>query len=153
MKLSESHEGIGGGGVIAPFILNLGTRWQWVVSFTSRPLPFHYPLNRELDGFQSWSKGHIFECSIDCDLSQYVACEVLLSFLHLMNLTWLELNLKAVALNGKQAQTRVKGISLAILDPLARGEWVVSATPRPLSPWERHPLPFVQEAVYASGMI
>jgi hypothetical protein len=32
-----------GSGGIAPHILNLGTRWRWVVSFTPRPL---YPLGR-----------------------------------------------------------------------------------------------------------
>jgi hypothetical protein len=37
-------------------ILDLGTRWRWVVSFTPRPL-FHrkkfprYPLDRRLGGF------------------------------------------------------------------------------------------------------
>jgi len=31
------------GGGITPPILNFGTRWRWVVSFTSRPL---YPLGK-----------------------------------------------------------------------------------------------------------
>jgi hypothetical protein len=47
-------------GGIAPRILDLGTRWRWVVSFTSRPL-YHkgknpwYPLDRRLGGPQSRS--------------------------------------------------------------------------------------------------
>jgi hypothetical protein len=49
--------GIGG---IAPLILDLGTRWRWVVSLTPRPLypqresPW-YPLDRRLGGPQSLS--------------------------------------------------------------------------------------------------
>jgi hypothetical protein len=45
---------------IAPRILDLGTRWRWMVSFTHRPLnpqgkiPW-YPLDRRLGGTQSWS--------------------------------------------------------------------------------------------------
>jgi len=70
-----------------------------------------------------------------------------------MNLTLLELNLKAVVLIAKQAQTGVRGIALPILDPRARGEWLVSATPRPLYLWERHSFPLVQEAIYASRTI
>jgi hypothetical protein len=47
-------------GGIAPRILNLGTRWRWVVRFTPRPLypqgksPW-YPLHRRLGGKQSRS--------------------------------------------------------------------------------------------------
>jgi hypothetical protein len=33
------HEGVLGSGGIAPFILGLGTRWRWVVSFTPRKEP------------------------------------------------------------------------------------------------------------------
>jgi hypothetical protein len=40
----------GGSGSIAPRILDVGTRWRWVVS------PW-YPLDRRLCGPQSWS-GH-----------------------------------------------------------------------------------------------
>jgi hypothetical protein len=46
------HEGVWGSGGISPTILDLGTRWRWVVSFTPRPLypqgksPW-YPLNYE----------------------------------------------------------------------------------------------------------
>ena len=126
MKLSERREGIVGGGVSAPFILNLGNRWHWVVSFKPQPLPSHYPLNRELDGSQTWSKGHIFECSIDCVLSQYVECEVSLCFLQLMNLAWLKLNLKPVALNAKQAHKAVR------LDPRVRAVGSQRHTPAAL---------------------
>jgi hypothetical protein len=51
-----------GSGGIVPCILYAGTRWNWVVSFTPRPLypkgksPW-YPLDRRLDGPQSHS-GH-----------------------------------------------------------------------------------------------
>jgi hypothetical protein len=47
-------------GGIAPCILDLGTRWRRVVSFTTRPLyslgksPW-YPLDRRLDGTQNRS--------------------------------------------------------------------------------------------------
>jgi hypothetical protein len=45
-------------GGITPCILDLGTRWRWVVSFTPRPLYLQgkspwYPLDRKLDGPQS----------------------------------------------------------------------------------------------------
>jgi hypothetical protein len=49
-----------GSGGIASRILDLGTRWKWVVSFTPRPLypkgksPW-YPLDRRLGGPQSRS--------------------------------------------------------------------------------------------------
>jgi hypothetical protein len=54
MKL---YWGIGG---IVPRILDLGTRWRWVVSFTPRPLYPHgkspwYPLDRRLGGAQNRS--------------------------------------------------------------------------------------------------
>jgi hypothetical protein len=51
-----------GSGGIAPCILDLGTRWRWVVSFTPWPIcpwgksPW-YPLDRRLGGPQSHS-GH-----------------------------------------------------------------------------------------------
>jgi len=54
------HEGVLGSGCIAPLIINLGTRWRWVVSFTPRPLyprgksPW-YPLDRRICGPQSRS--------------------------------------------------------------------------------------------------
>jgi hypothetical protein len=43
--------------VLAPRILNLGTRWKWVVSFTPWPLYLQwkrpwYPLDRRLGGSQ-----------------------------------------------------------------------------------------------------
>jgi hypothetical protein len=56
------HEDVLGSGGKAPRILDLGTRWRWVVSFTTRPLypqgkiPW-YPLYRRLGGPQSRS-GH-----------------------------------------------------------------------------------------------
>jgi hypothetical protein len=38
------HEGVWGSGGVTTRILNLGTRWKWVVSFTSRPLyPWRSP--------------------------------------------------------------------------------------------------------------
>ena len=42
------------------------------------------------------------------------------------------------------------GLRLPILDPSARMGWVVSPTARPLYSRERHTLPAVQEAVWAS---
>jgi hypothetical protein len=54
------HEGVLGSGGIALRILDLGTRWRWVVSFTPRPLYNQgkipcYPLDRRLGGPQSRS--------------------------------------------------------------------------------------------------
>jgi hypothetical protein len=52
-----------GSGDITPNIINLSTRWRWVVSFMPWPLypqgrnPL-YPLDRKVGGFQSW-----FGCS------------------------------------------------------------------------------------------
>jgi hypothetical protein len=53
-----------GNGGIAPRILDFGTRWRWVVSFTPRPLypkvkSPRYPLDRRLGGPQirSWRGG------------------------------------------------------------------------------------------------
>jgi hypothetical protein len=58
---SPRHEGVlVGSGGIAPWILDLGTRWRWVVSFTPRPRypqgnsPW-YPFYRRLCGPQSRS--------------------------------------------------------------------------------------------------
>jgi hypothetical protein len=54
------HVDVFGSAGVAPRILDLGTRWRWVVSFTPRPLypqgkcPF-YPLDRRLGGPQSRS--------------------------------------------------------------------------------------------------
>jgi hypothetical protein len=42
-------------GVLASCILNLGTRWRWVVSFTLWPLYPRYPLDWRLCGLQSRS--------------------------------------------------------------------------------------------------
>jgi len=49
-------------GDIAPHILNLGSRWRWVVSFTPRPLYSRrksscHSLDRRLGGPQSRSGG------------------------------------------------------------------------------------------------
>jgi hypothetical protein len=48
-----------GGRVSAPVILNLGTRYRWVVNFTPQPLftrkEPQYPLKRRLGGPQNWS--------------------------------------------------------------------------------------------------
>jgi hypothetical protein len=55
-----NHEGVLGSGGTAPRILDLGTKWRWVVSFTPRPLypqgknPW-YPLDRRLGGPQNRS--------------------------------------------------------------------------------------------------
>jgi hypothetical protein len=45
--LSVDHEGVWGNKWINPHILDLSTRWSWVVSFTHRPLlsPGKYPTN------------------------------------------------------------------------------------------------------------
>jgi hypothetical protein len=57
---SPRHEGVLGSGGIAPRILDLGTRWRWVISFTPPPLypqgksPW-YPLDRRMGGLQSRS--------------------------------------------------------------------------------------------------
>jgi hypothetical protein len=54
------HEDVLGSGGTAPLILDPGTRWRWVVSFTPRPLypkgksPW-YPLDRRKGGPQSES--------------------------------------------------------------------------------------------------
>jgi hypothetical protein len=49
-----------GSGCIAPRNLDLGTRWRWVVSFTTQPLYLQgkspwYPFDRRLGGPQSRS--------------------------------------------------------------------------------------------------
>jgi hypothetical protein len=54
------HEGALGNRDIAPRILELGTRWRWVVSFKRRPLypqekSRRHPLDRSLGGPQSRS--------------------------------------------------------------------------------------------------
>jgi hypothetical protein len=58
---ASRHEGVSGSSRgIAPRILDLGTRWRWMVSLTPRPLypqgksPW-YPLDRRLSGPQSRS--------------------------------------------------------------------------------------------------
>ena len=41
-----------------------------------------------------------------------------------------------------------RGIAL-VFNVGARGGWLVNATPRPLYPWDRNPVPIVQEAGWA----
>jgi hypothetical protein len=64
-KWAPRHEGVLASGGIAPRILDLGTKWRWVVSFTPRPLYPHgkspwYPLDRRLGGLRNRS-GHSSE--------------------------------------------------------------------------------------------
>jgi len=52
---SPHHEDVWGSGGIVPRIVNLGSRWRWVVSFTPRPLyprgrSFWYQFDRRLGG-------------------------------------------------------------------------------------------------------
>jgi hypothetical protein len=60
LATAPRYEDVWGCGGIAAHILNFGTRWRWVASFTPRPLysrgksPW-YPLNRRLGGPQSWA--------------------------------------------------------------------------------------------------
>jgi hypothetical protein len=51
MSKHDNMEACRGSGDIAPRILNLGTRWRWVVSFTLRPLCpwYHLRKGREAD--------------------------------------------------------------------------------------------------------
>jgi hypothetical protein len=56
LNLAPFHEGVLGSAVIAPRILDLGTRWKLVVSFTPQPLSPSYPLDRRLCGPQSRSE-------------------------------------------------------------------------------------------------
>jgi hypothetical protein len=61
LNWAPCHEGVLESGDIDPRILDLGTRWRWVVNFTPRPLypwgrsPW-YPLDRRLGGPQSLSE-------------------------------------------------------------------------------------------------
>jgi hypothetical protein len=61
--LTEQHamKAYWGNGSIVPLILDLGSRWRWVVSFTHQPLYSQgksprYPLDRRLGGCQSRSE-------------------------------------------------------------------------------------------------
>ena len=63
------HKGMQGSGGLAPHILNLGTRWRWVISLTLRPLYFRikirlYTLNRRLSVPQNWY-------GLSCPYSKY----------------------------------------------------------------------------------
>jgi len=57
---------------------------------------------------------------------------------------------KVVPLYDNQAQKRGMDIALPILDLGARREWVISATPRPLYPREREPVPIVHRTLSAT---
>jgi hypothetical protein len=106
-------KGYWGSGGIAPRILDLGTRWKWVVSFTPRPLypqgrsPW-YPFHRRLGGPQSRSgkvKGKLSLC-----LTKHHATK---------------------------AYWESEGLAPLILDLGTRWNWVVSFTPQPLYPKEK----------------
>jgi hypothetical protein len=51
-----------------------------------------------------------------------------------------------------KAQTRNRGMLYSFFNLGARWGWVVNATPRPLYPGERDPLPIVREAGWAPGL-
>jgi len=60
---------------IAALIVNLGTRWRWVVSFTPRPLYLRYPLDKRLGrrGGGLVSCTHIsVECSWWTQLKKFI---------------------------------------------------------------------------------
>jgi len=62
--LCAQHESIYGSGGIGPLILNLGSRWRWLVSSMPWPrYPHQYPWNWRLGGSQSWSGWFIEEKS------------------------------------------------------------------------------------------
>jgi len=55
LNQAPHHEEVLGCGGIAPRILNLGTRWEWVVSFTPWSLyPRGKNLRYQFDRTQSW---------------------------------------------------------------------------------------------------
>jgi hypothetical protein len=61
LNWSQGHEGVLGSGGITPRILDLGTRWRWVVSFMllllySQAKSPWYPMDRRLGGTQSRSE-------------------------------------------------------------------------------------------------
>jgi len=51
------------------------------------------------------------------------------------------------------AQVGSRGIALLILNLVARWRWVVNATPLPLLPQKRAPVPLVQKAGWAPGPV
>jgi hypothetical protein len=57
---------------IPPHILNIGTRWQPVVSFTYRPIYPWYPLDRRFGGPKSPSRPCGKECILIDNLKMYV---------------------------------------------------------------------------------
>jgi hypothetical protein len=79
------HEGVLGSGGIDPRILDLGTRWRWVVSFTPRPL---YPQGKSPELQISYASAHVFLVSggsdnlvTHCQL-QTLKCSFIHSFIH-----------------------------------------------------------------------
>ena len=48
---------------------------------------------------------------------------------------------------------RSTGVAVPTLNVGARWEWVVNATPQPLYPWERNPVPIIQEAGWAPEQV
>jgi hypothetical protein len=103
MKICWGSEGI------APRILNLGTLWRLVVSFTPRPLyprnPPRYPLNRKLGGPQS-KFGRSGEEKKPLLLSG-IEPHSLVSIL--TELPWLRLNYVQLFSNGLRRGTRFWG--------------------------------------------
>jgi hypothetical protein len=51
--------------------------------------------------------------------------------------------IKFILERATKAQRRSRGIALRFLNLGARWEWVVNATPRPLYPRERYPVPMI----------
>jgi len=56
-------------------------------------------------------------------------------------------------LHVRKAQKQGRVTALSILDLDARKGWVVITLPQPLYPWEGDPVPIVQEAGWASGLV
>jgi hypothetical protein len=141
-------KGIGG---IAPRILNLGTGWRWVVSFTPRPLyprgkSSWYTLDRRLGGSRTRSgRGRKEKNSqplpeLEPPIIQPVVhrhttalSQLLKLFLYLIKYHAMKtcplLNHHAV-----KTQWGSGGIAPRILNLVTRWRWVVSFTPRPLYP-------------------
>jgi len=54
VKEAERREDVWGNGGVALCILNLGTRWRWVVSYMLQPLYPRCPLDVRLSVSQNW---------------------------------------------------------------------------------------------------
>jgi hypothetical protein len=52
-----------------------------------------------------------------------------------------------------KAKCGSRGMALLFFNLVVRWVWVVNDTPQSLYPWERHPAPVVQEAVWALGSV